>query len=40
MEPLLAALTLAIVGYIFGSVKIINQGNEDWLSGLGNIAER
>ncbi|QZZ20119.1 paraslipin [Leptothermofonsia sichuanensis E412] len=28
MEPLLAALTLAIVGYIFGSIKIIYQGNE------------
>jgi regulator of protease activity HflC (stomatin/prohibitin superfamily) len=28
MEPLLAALTLAIVGYIFGSVKVIYQGNE------------
>jgi regulator of protease activity HflC (stomatin/prohibitin superfamily) len=28
MEPLLAALTLAIIGYIFGSVKIIYQGNE------------
>lgn len=28
MEPLLAALTLTIIGYIFGSVKIINQGTE------------
>lgn len=28
MEPLIAALTLAIVGYIFGSVKVIYQGNE------------
>lgn len=28
MEPLVAALTLAIVGYIFGSVKVIYQGDE------------
>jgi regulator of protease activity HflC (stomatin/prohibitin superfamily) len=35
MEPLLAALTLAIVGYIFGSVKIINQGNEGLVERFG-----
>lgn len=28
MEPFLAALTLAIAGYIFGSVKIVQEGNE------------
>ena len=28
MEPFLAALTLAIAGYIFGSVKIVQGGNE------------
>jgi regulator of protease activity HflC (stomatin/prohibitin superfamily) len=28
MESFLAALTLAIVGYIFGSIRIIQQGNE------------
>ncbi len=35
MEPLLAALTLVIVGYIFGSVKIINQGSEGIVERLG-----
>lgn len=35
MDALLAGLTLLIVGYIVGSVKIINQGNEAIVERLG-----
>lgn len=35
MEPILAALILAVVGYMIGSVKIINQGNEALVERLG-----
>jgi len=35
MEPLIAALTLLIVGYIAGSVKIINQGTQGIVERLG-----
>ncbi len=35
MESLIAALTLVVVGYIAGSVKIINEGNEGIVERLG-----
>lgn len=35
MESLLAALALVVVGYIAGSVKIINEGNEGLVERLG-----
>lgn len=35
MESLLAALTLAIIGYMVGSVKVINEGNEGIVERLG-----
>jgi len=35
MEPLFAALTLAVVGYMIGSVKIINEGNAAIVERLG-----
>ncbi|PSB24293.1 SPFH domain-containing protein [Stenomitos frigidus] len=35
MESLIAALALAVVGYIAGSVKIINEGNEGIVERLG-----
>lgn len=35
MESLLAALTLVVVGYVAGSVKIINEGNEGIVERLG-----
>jgi regulator of protease activity HflC (stomatin/prohibitin superfamily) len=37
VEPLLAALTLAIIGYITGSVKIINQGTEGLVERFGQF---
>lgn len=35
MEPFLAALALAIIGYTIGSVKIVNQSNEALVERLG-----
>jgi regulator of protease activity HflC (stomatin/prohibitin superfamily) len=35
MEPLLAAFVLALVGYIFGSIKVINQGTEGLVERFG-----
>jgi len=35
MEPLFAALTLAVVGYMIGSVKIINEGDAGIVERLG-----
>ncbi|MGA7932450.1 MAG: paraslipin [Kovacikia sp.] len=35
MEPLLAAFVLSLVGYIFGSIKIIDQGNEGLVERFG-----
>ncbi|MBW4581034.1 MAG: paraslipin [Tildeniella nuda ZEHNDER 1965/U140] len=35
MESLIAALALAVVGYIAGSIKIINEGNEGLVERLG-----
>ena len=35
MESLIAALALAVVGYIAGSIKIINEGNEGMVERLG-----
>jgi regulator of protease activity HflC (stomatin/prohibitin superfamily) len=37
MEPLLAALTLGIIGYIIGSVKVITEGNEGIVERLGQF---
>ena len=35
MESLIAAMTLVVIGYIAGSIKIINQGNEGIVERLG-----
>lgn len=37
MEPVLAALALAIAGYMAGSVKVINQGNQGIVERLGRF---